>query len=135
MRGIDIILLFMALSGFLPLVVFLIRKNRAEKILACGQIVNAIIFHISSGYKHNYEIVHYYFLANGQQYKGKLTTKPGAHRLNDSIEVHYLVDNPRHNTVKGTWKSTGFLIFMIIIAIAVLWMTYKLYQEVEARGI
>jgi hypothetical protein len=73
--------------------------------------------------------------ANGKSYHGKLTTKPGMHRLKETIEIFYLPNNPRRNTVRGAWSSTGFFIFMVIITIAVLWMTYKLYETVNNGGI
>lgn len=136
MTGVNILLAFVGLLGFLPLAIFLYRKKKADRILANGWTINARVFHITSGLKGNYEIVHYYFLApDGKQYQGSLSTSPGAYKINNSIEVYYLPDNPKHNTVKGAWKSTGFLIFMIVIAVAVLFMVYKLYEMLEGKEI
>ena len=53
--------------------------------------------------------------------------------MQDLIEVYYLPENPAQHTVKGSWKSYGFLIFMIAIALWVLYMMYKLYQMVNAE--
>lgn len=136
MTGVNIILLILALFAFLPLSIFLYKKRRVEKILKEGKSITAIIFDIVAGYKYRYEVVHYYFTAaNGKQYKGKLTTTPGKHRIRETIEVFYLPENPKRNTVKGAWGSTVFLIFMIVITIVVLWMTYKLFQMVSAGEI
>lgn len=129
MSGVNILIGFVGAFGFLPLGIFLYKKRLAERILATGRPVQAIVFHKTVNRKSNYEIVYYHFTAiDGKPYTGKLTTRPGTHRMHDSIEVFYLPDYPKHNTVKGAWKSYGFLIFVIIIAVWVLYMAYKLYE-------
>ena len=78
--------------------------------------------------------MYYRFIAtDGNFYTGTLTTRRGVHRMQDLIEVYYLPENPAQHTVKGSWKSYGFLIFMIAIALWVLYMMYKLYQMVNAE--
>ena len=129
MIGINILIAFVALLGFLPLVVFFYNKKRTDRILATGQTARARVHHISRGIKGNYDVVNYSFLAsNGRPYEGNLTTKPRMHRVNNVIEVYYLPENPTQNTVRGTWNPNWFLAFVLLIAIAVLYMMYKLYE-------
>jgi hypothetical protein len=135
MSGVNILIGGVAAFGFLPLGIFLYKKQLASRILATGRSCRALVYDKAINRKSNYEVVHYRFIAdNGKQYKGKLTTRPGLHRMHDSIEVFYLPGNPKHNTVKGAWKGYGFLIFVIIIAVWVLYMAFKLYQ-MENPGI
>lgn len=132
MTGTNILIACVALLGFLPLAVFLYKKKRADTILATGRTAWAYVIYKQLGYKRNYEVVYYYFVASdGKEYRGRLTTAPGVHRINDSIEVFYLPHNPKRNTVKGAWKSHWFLAFMIAIAIAVVYMMYELYKMVN----
>ncbi|RYY25040.1 MAG: hypothetical protein EOO04_12290 [Chitinophagaceae bacterium] len=136
MNGVNILIVGLGAFGFLPMGVFLYKKRLADRILATGRPVQAWVYHKVINRKSNYEVVHYHFIAaDGKQYTGKLTTRPGIHRMNDAIEIFYLPDNPKHNTVRGAWKSYGFLIFVIIIAVWVLFMSYKLYEMVNNGGI
>jgi hypothetical protein len=129
MKGVNILVACVGLLGFLPLIVFLYGKRRANRILTRGRMVRANIYHIARGYKGNYQVVYYYFIGpDGREYKGRLTTKPGEYTVNRTVEVFYLPEDPRENTVKGTWNSNWFLAFVILIALAVLYMMYKLYQ-------
>lgn len=133
MNGINIIIVFVGLLGFLPLIVFLYNKKRTDRILTTGRSIMATVYYIQPGYKRNYEIVYYHFWAmDGNQYKGRLTTKPGVHHVNNTIEVFYLPNNPKENTVKGTWNTNWFLLFVVLIAMAVVYMMYKLYEMVNA---
>ena len=131
MSGINIILICLALFGLVPLAVILIRKRKAEQILANGVTAQATVSFIQRALKSS-EIVHYQFQdANRQTYKGKLTTAVGQYEVGDTIEVFYLEGNPKRNTVRGAWKSTGIIIFGIVIALAVWFMVYKLYEMVR----
>jgi hypothetical protein len=132
MSGVNILIGIVALIGFLPLAVFIYGKRRANRILTTGTTARAIVYDTRTASKGNYEIVHYYFIASdGREYKGRLTTRPGLHRVNGTIEVFYLPDNPNENTVKGTWNDNWFLLFVLLIAIAVLYMMYELYLMVN----
>lgn len=129
MNPINILIVCVALLGFLPLAVFLYKKKVADRILATGRSARARVFQLKTNRKANYTVVHYSFTApDGNQYKGSLTTRPGQHRINEVIEVFYLPDNPGHNTVRGTFNSNWFLAFVLAIALAVLYMMYRLYE-------
>jgi len=134
--GIYLVLIGLALFGLLPLVVILIRKRRADQILAHGLTTNATVFHKFANSRRTFEIVHYQFQdLSRQTYKGKLTTAPGKHRMGDQIEIYYLQDNPKRNTVRGAWGSKFIIGFGIVIALAVWFMVYKLYEMVRAGQI
>ncbi|HEX9957040.1 MAG TPA: DUF3592 domain-containing protein, partial [Fibrella sp.] len=132
MNGTNILIVCVALLGFLPLAVFLYKKKLANRILTTGRPVSATVFQTTTNRKTNYTVVHYHFIAsNGRQYTGSLTTRPGQHRVSEVIEVFYLPDNPHNNTVKGTWNDNWFLLFVIAIALAVLNGMYQLYEMVN----
>ena len=132
MSGVNIIIGIVALIGFLPLAVFIYGKKRANRILTTGITARAIVYDKHTATKGNYEIVHYYFIASdGMEYRGRLTTRPGVHKLSGTIEVFYLEDNPSENTVKGSWNDNWFLLFVLLIAIAVVYMMYELYLMVN----
>ncbi|GAA4459509.1 hypothetical protein GCM10023189_33310 [Nibrella saemangeumensis] len=128
MNGINILLLCVALLGFLPLAIFIYKKNLAKRILTTGRATRASVYHITTNRKSNTTVVYYFFIAsNGRQYKGNLTTRPGEYRINGTVDVFYLPDNPHHNTVKGAWNDNWFLLFVVAIALAIVYMMYKLY--------
>lgn len=132
MNGTNILIVCVGLLGFLPLAVFLYKKKLANRILTTGRPVSARVFQITTNKKSNYTVVYYHFIAtNGRQYTGDLTTRPGQHRINGVIEVFYLPDNPHDNTVKGTWNDNWFLLFVIAIALVVLYGMYQLYETVN----
>ena len=132
MSGVNIIIGLVALIGFLPLAVFIYGKKRAKRILTTGITARATVFDTVTASKGNYEIVHYYFIAtDGREYRGRLTTRPGVHKVNTTIEVFYLQDNPKENTVKGSWNDNWFLLFVLLIAIAVVYMMYEVYLMVN----
>ncbi|HYE54231.1 MAG TPA: DUF3592 domain-containing protein [Chitinophagaceae bacterium] len=132
MNGINILIVCVALFGFLPLAIFLYRQKRANRVLAKGNTTRAVIYYVAQNMKGTYDTVDYHFIASdGKQYTGRITTGRNEHKINDTIEVFYLPDNPRHNTVRGAWKSTGFLIFVILIGIAVSFMMYKVYEAMN----
>ena len=131
MDSIYLVLIGLALFGLLPLVVILIRKRKAEQILANGITTQATVSFIQLALKST-SIVHYQFRDSiGQSYKGKLTTATGQYQVGDEIEVFYLKENPKRNTVRGAWKSTGLIIFGVVIAMVVWFMVYKLYEMVR----
>ena len=132
MDGIYFVLIGLALFGLLPLAVILIRKRRAEEILTHGITSQAKVSFIQTALRNGGEIVHYQFQdATREWYKGKLTTSPGQYNVDDTIEVYYLEKNPKRNTVKGAWASKFIIIFGVVIALAVWFMVYKLYEMVR----
>lgn len=132
MNGTNILLAAMALSGFLPLAVYLYNKRRTDRILANGRITQGLVYDKQRSVKRNYEIVYYSFMApDGTQHKGRLTTSPGKYRRTDSIEVYFLPEDPRQHTIKGNWNSNWFLLFVVLIAVFVLYGAYRLYRQVN----
>lgn len=134
MNGIDLLLVFVALSGFFPLGIFLYKRKKVNRILTTGRKAQARVFHIFKSPKGNYDVVSYYFLAtDGKQYQGSLTIASGTYKVNGVIEVYYLPENPKINTVQGAWKSNLLLGFVITVALAILFMTYKIYEMVNTQ--
>ncbi|GAA4417874.1 hypothetical protein GCM10023187_50700 [Nibrella viscosa] len=132
MNGINILIVCVALLGFLPLVIFMYKKKLTSRLLTTGLSVSASVYHITTNRKTNTTVVYYQFIAsNGRQYKGNLTARPGEYRINGTIEVFYLPENPYHNTVKGAWNDNWFLAFVIAIALVIVYMMYKLYVLVN----
>lgn len=132
MTGTNILIVLMALTGFLPLVVFLYKKRQTDRILARGCTTRGLVYDKYRSVKSNYETVYYSFVApDGTQQKGRLTTSPGKYRRTDSIEVYYLPEDPRQHTIKGNWNSNWFLLFVILIAVFVLYGAYQLYKQVN----
>ena len=132
MDGIYLVLIGLALFGLLPLIVILIRKRKAEEILAHGITTQATVSFIQTAVRNTGEIVHYQFQdVTREWYRGKLTTGLGVYKVGDVIEVYYLKDKPKRNTVKGAWGSKFIIIFGVVIALAVWFMVYKLYEMVR----
>jgi hypothetical protein len=132
MNGVYFLLFAVALIGLLPLIIILLKKRRAEHILTRGLTAQATVVHVYSSVRYTHEIVHYQFRdASGEIFKGKLTIEPGKYKKGDQIEVFYLHDNPKRNTVKGSWNSKFIIGFGIAIALAVWFMVYKLYEMVR----
>lgn len=129
----NILLISVALLGFLPFLIFLYKRRRHDRIVTNGQRAEAVVYDIIPGVRgrNGYvnENVHFYFTApDGQQYRGVFVTAPNKCRRNDRVEVYYLPENPNENTIKAKGRGTGFLIFTLAIAAAVVWMMYKVYQ-------
>ncbi len=132
MTGVNILIGFVILLGFLPLALFLNSKRLTDRILKTGYRVQASVYDKTLHRKTNTETVYYHFIAHdGRQYQGTLKTKRGAHRLHDQIEVYYLPTYPSENTVKGKWGSTGVLIFMVLIGVWITYMMVQLYKMVN----
>jgi hypothetical protein len=137
MSGIHLILAGLAIFGFLPLVIILYKKNRAKKILTTGLSANATVYDVQTVYGQPTEMVSYSFYAinNTTQFTGRLTIERGLYKPGDVLEIHYLPDNPKQNTMHGAWGSPVLVIFGVVIAAAVLFAVYKLNEMVEAGSI
>jgi len=133
MSGINLILLFVALLGFLPLAIILYKKNRVKKILTVGLPAKAIVYDVITISRSAAEIVCYRFNAqnSAQQYTGTLTTKHGLYKPGDMLDIYYLPGNPRRNTMNGAWGSPIILGFGILLAAFILFAVYKLYEMVK----
>ena len=132
MTGTNILIVLMALMGFLPLAVFLYKKRQTDRILTRGCTTQGYVYDKYRSVKRNYETVYYSFIApDGTRQKGRLTTSPGKYRRTDSIEVYYLPEDPRQHTIKGDGNSNWFLLFVILIAVFVLYGAYQLYKQVN----
>lgn len=137
MFGMYLILLFIALFGFLPLVVILYKKHRIKKILTVGLPTEAIVYEVISIPKSASDIVHYRFYAqsNEKQYTGTLTTKYGLYKTGDMLKIYYLPNNPQRNTMNGVWGSPIILGFGIVEAAFILFAVYKLYEMLQTGNI
>ena len=133
MSGIQWILVGLIIIGFLPMAIVLYKMRLVKKILTTGLPVTATVYEVigPSGKRHT-DIVYYSFIdREGRQFTGVLHIKPGVYRVRDVLEVWYLPGNPRRNTVKGAWGSSFFLIFVLIIALFVLFAAYKINEMVH----
>ena len=130
MNGIDIILFGLALVGFLPLVILLYKRQRVNNILKNGLQAKARIYKISNIVRPPTSIIFYHFYTanNTETTAGKLTTSLGKYQVNDVLDIFYLPQNPKRNTMEGAWKSGAILVFAIVIAFFVLFAVYKLYR-------
>lgn len=132
MNGIYFLLTAVALIGLLPLVIILVKKRRVDRILANGLTARATVYHIQALYQNRGEIVRYQFEdLTRQVYQGLLTTKAGAYKTGDLIEIFYLQDNPKRNTVRGSWNSKFIIGFGIAIALFVWFAVYKIFEMVR----
>jgi hypothetical protein len=77
MSGINLILLFVAFFGFLPLAIILFKRKRVKKILSVGLPARAIVYDVRAIPRSASESVCYKFTAQNsmQQYSGTLTIK------------------------------------------------------------
>ncbi|RZS74564.1 DUF3592 domain-containing protein [Pseudobacter ginsenosidimutans] len=134
MSGIHFLLIGIALFGFLPLAIVLYKKRLVKKMLTTGLKAKGTIYNIRRTLRSpQQDIVSYFFHAeDGKRYTGILTTGPAVYAAGDVLDIYYLRNNPKRSTVKGAWGSPVIFVFVIIIAIAVLFMTYKLYEMVGA---
>lgn len=133
MSGIQWILVGMVIVGFLPMAIVIYKMRLVKKILNTGVPATATVYKVlpPSG-KRSVDIVYYSFIdREGAQYAGSLNIKPGTYRVRDTVEIWYLPYNPRKNTVKGAWASPFFLIFVIVIALFVLFAAYKINETVQ----
>ena len=130
MPGINIILLFVALLGFLPLAIILFRKNRVKKILTTGVCATATVYDIRILPRGASEIVCYQFNVQGhpKPYTGKLIVPYGQYKIGDTLDVYYLPDNPRRSTVNGAWGSPVIVVFGVLIAVSILFAVYKMNE-------
>ncbi len=137
MNGSDLMLLFVALVGFLPLAIILFKRNRVKKILTVGRPAEAVVYDIRTFSRSATQLVYYKFIAQNsiQEYTGTLTTKYGLYKTGDVLNIHYLPDNPRRNTMKGAAASPILLGFGIVLALFILFAVYKLYEMVKTGSI
>ncbi len=133
MSGINLILLFVAFFGFLPLAIILFKRKRVKKILSVGLPSKAIVYDVRAITRSASESVCYKFTAQNstQQYSGTLTIKQGSYKTGDVLDIYYLPSDPRRNTMNGAWGSPFILGFGIVIAVFVLFAVYKMYEMVK----
>ena len=126
----NVLLLFLALFGFLPLIIILYKKNRVKKILTTGLLAKAVVYDVRPLPRTASESVLYWFHAqnSAQQYTGTLMIKAGLYKNGDTLDVYYLQGDPRRNTVNGAWGSPVIVGFGIALAAFALFAAYKLYQ-------
>ena len=136
MSGIYILLVALAIFGFLPFAIVLYKMRLVKRILNGGYPTKATVYHVvaPSG-KRTHAIVHYAFVArDGKQYTGQLIIEPGKYRVNDPVDIFYLLNNPKRNAPKGAWGSPFFLIFTIILALFILFAVYKIYEMIQTSN-
>jgi hypothetical protein len=133
MSGIQWVITGLAIFGFLPMSIVLYKMRLVKKILNTGLPATATVYKvITPTGKQSADTVYYsFFDREGAQYTGVLSIKPGTYRERDTLEIWYLPANPRRNTVKGAWASPIILIFVILIALFVLFAAYKINEMVQ----
>ena len=130
--GVYAILVFLAIFGFLPLGIILYKRRMVKRILTTGVPAKARVYNIYTASRRAYDIVHYTFYDQSmKQHTGSLSTKIGLYKVDDILDIHYLKENPKRNTMQGAWKS-GFIVgFGIAIALFILFAVYKLYEMIQ----
>ncbi|WP_336514756.1 DUF3592 domain-containing protein [Pollutibacter soli] len=128
MSGINVLLLVLAISGFLPLGIILYKRYMVKRILNTGTETVARVYKVVKTNKSSIEIVYYTYVDSrtGKQYSGHLTGKHGLYKNGETLQVFFLPENPSRSTVKGAWASVVFLIFGIVLALFVLFAVYKI---------
>ena len=111
-------------------------RRRYRRIIVSGEKTPATIVQIVPGMRNRYGIVnekvHYQFIArDGRAYPGVLTSLPGKYRRSDAMEVYYLPEDPAKNTVKDTGNGLAGLLFVIGIALFVVFAMFKLYGMIN----
>lgn len=131
MSGIQLILIGLAIFGFFPLLIILYKRRLVKRILTTGALAKAEVYAVRLAHKSSVDIVWYRFVPTNATvyFTGSLTTKIGTYKQGDLLDIYYLPDNPKRNTVDGAWKSAGFLWFGILIAAFILFAAYKINQE------
>jgi multisubunit Na+/H+ antiporter MnhC subunit len=126
----NVLLLILALLGFMPLIIILYKRNRVKKILTTGLVAKAVVYDVRPIPRTASESVLYWFHAqnSAQQYTGNLMIKAGLYKNGDTLDVYYLQGNPQRNTVNGAWGSPVIVGFGIALAAFALFAAYKLYQ-------
>lgn len=133
MDGIYFLLILVGLFGFLPLAIILYKKRMVKRILTTGLPAKARVYNVYTTTRQPQDIVYYTFYDQSmKQYTGILTTKVGIYKTNDIIDIYYLPDNPKRNTMDGAWQSNIILGFGIVIALFILFAVYKLYEMIQS---
>ena len=133
MTGIDLILLGTAAFGFLPLGIILYKRRRTKALLRNGSLARARVYRVYQPVRSATDVVYYHFTtAAGQQATGSLTIKRGHYQNGDVLDVYYHPHHPQRNTVPGAWQSPGLVVFGCIVALAILFAVYKLWEAVKA---
>jgi Protein of unknown function (DUF3592) len=132
MTGIDWILVCLVMIGFLPLAIIVYKKRLVARILREGICTQAHVYSVRTAHKSSTDIVYYaYQDQTGRQYSGILTTKIGAHKTGEKIDIYYLPEKPNRSTIQGAWKSPAFLIFGIVIALFVIFAAWKIHVAIQ----
>ncbi len=136
MPGINVVLFFVALLGFLPLAIILFKKNRVKKILATGVCTTAIVYDVRRMSRAGSELVSYQFnvQSHTKTCTGKLMVPYGKYKIGDMLDVYYLPANPRRSTVTGAWGSPVIVVFGVVIALFILFAVYKMYEMYKTGG-
>ena len=130
MSGTYLLLTGLPLFGFLPLFIILYRKRMAGKILTTGLSAKATVYHVYTSLRPPNDTVYYRFMHGAQQFTGSFMIKIGVYKQGDVLDIFYLPDNPKRNTVNGAWGSKFLVGFGIAIAAFTLFATYKIYQMI-----
>ncbi|MES2649627.1 MAG: DUF3592 domain-containing protein [Bacteroidota bacterium] len=132
MSGINLILIFLAMFGCLPLFIIWYRRKRVQKLSNDGLSTQGHI-HTTSRLPRSAATIFYYsyYAIDGKQYSGSLTADSGKFKTGDTLEVFYMPGKPAKSTVKAAWQSKGLLIFGILLAIFTWFAAYKLYEMVR----
>jgi hypothetical protein len=127
------VLLGLALFGYLPLVIVLLRRRRARNLLEHGRAAKATVQHTYYSRRSHTDIVHYFFTdsSTGRQYAGSLMIKHGVYKAGDLIDIYYDPDNPKKNTVPGGWSSKALIWFTLAIGLFVSFAAYKLWEMIQ----
>jgi hypothetical protein len=133
MTGIDWILICLVIIGFLPLAIIIYKKRLVSEIVSKGLCTKAHIYSARTAQKSATDIVYYTYHdhRSGKQFSGILTTKIGAHRMGELIDIYYLPGKPHRSTIRGALKSPAFLIFGVIIAVFIIFAAWKIHVAVS----
>ncbi len=131
MSGFAITLLATALFSFLPLGVLLYKRRRVNAMISTGTKAQAVVYHVTHTRKSALDFVSYRFydVTRARQFTGSLTTKMGAYKNGDVLDVYYFPGNPARSTVPGAWKSNFLLVFAAALGLFVCWGMYQLWLE------
>ena len=129
------ILIGLALFGFIPLLIILIRKNSNDKLRKFGVATTATVTQIFGRSFRGINLVEikYRVIETGETITKNIRVAGIPYAVGDELPVFYDPGNPKRMQLDMKKGFTGMLVFTIIIALTILFAVYMLKQSID-RG-
>ena len=134
-----ILYILLIIVGALPMIVFLLKRQRYYRILRQGtkttaQVTEAKRIRYRGNATHDRVFFSYLPAGAGQYMQGDFITRIGKHRRGDLVDIYYLPGNPQKNAVPGSKGELGMFVFTVLIFLFVVFACYKIHEEVKDDG-